>query len=150
MNVRPLEQRDISAWAALRIALWPDEDAADLAIQAAAHFSGRPVARAVFVCEETSSRIVGMVEADLRSTAEGCLSSPVPYVEGWYVLPDVRTLGVGRQLIEAVELWALDQGFEEMASDALIDNTGSRAAHGALGFEEVERIACFRKSLHRD
>jgi hypothetical protein len=29
----------------------------------------------------------------------------------------------------------------------LVENTGSAAAHGALGFEEVEVIRCFRKEL---
>lgn len=149
MNVRPLEQRDLSAWTALRIALWPEEDAAELAMEAAGHFGSREVARLVLVCEETSGRVVGMIEVDLRSTAEGCLTSPVPYVEGWYVLPDVRTLGVGRQLVEAVERWARAQGYAELASDALLDNEISRAAHGALGFEEASRIVCFRKDLRR-
>lgn len=147
MNVRPLEPRDLSAWTALRIALWPDEDAADLAIEASSQFSGRPVAPIVFVCEETSGRIVGMIEADIRSTAEGCLTSPVPYIEGWYVLPDARTLGVGRALVEAVEEWARERGYMEIASDAQIENDVSRAAHGALGYEETARIVCFRKTL---
>lgn len=147
MNVRPLEARDLAAWTALRVALWPEEDAAEMAIEAAKHVGGRGAAAAVFVCEETSGRIVGMIEADLRSIAEGCLTSPVPYIEGWYVLPDVRTLGVGRALVEAVENWARDQGFREIASDVLLDNEASRAAHGALGYEEAARLICFRKDL---
>lgn len=147
MNVRPLEPGDVSAWTALRIALWPDEDAADLAIEAAGQFSGRPVAPVVFVCEETSGRVVGMIEADIRSIAEGCLTTPVPYIEGWYVLPDARKLGVGRALVEAVEAWARERGYAEIASDALIDNEASRAAHGAMGYEETARIVCFRKTL---
>lgn len=147
MNVRPLEPRDQSAWTSLRIALWPDEDAAELAIEAAGQFSGRSVAPIVFVCEETSGRVVGMIEADIRSIAEGCPTSPVPYIEGWYVLPDARHLGVGRALVEAVETWARDRGYAEIASDAMIDNEVSRAAHGALGYEETAHIVCFRKTL---
>jgi aminoglycoside 6'-N-acetyltransferase I len=34
-----------------------------------------------------------------------------------------------------------------MASDCEIDNTVSFRAHIALGYEEVERIICFRKAL---
>ena len=67
----------------------------------------------------------------------------------WYVLPDVRTLGVGRQLVEAVARWARAQGYSELASDALIANTASQAAHTALGFEEASRIVCFRKDLRQ-
>lgn len=147
MIVRPLEADDLAAWTALRIALWPDEDPADLATESVGHFAGRPVAAAVFVCEETSGRVIAMIELGSRSTAEGCLTTPVPYVEGWYVLPDARALGVGRALMEAAEKWAREQGFFELASDALLTNEASQAAHGALGFEEVERIVCFRKVL---
>jgi aminoglycoside 6'-N-acetyltransferase I len=34
-----------------------------------------------------------------------------------------------------------------MASDCEIDNAVSFRAHTALGYEEVERIICFRKAL---
>ncbi len=33
------------------------------------------------------------------------------------------------------------------ASDALLDNVDSAAAHRALGFQETVQIRCFRKSL---
>jgi aminoglycoside 6'-N-acetyltransferase I len=34
-----------------------------------------------------------------------------------------------------------------MASDTEVENTLSQAAHHRLGYEEVERIVCFRKDL---
>jgi aminoglycoside 6'-N-acetyltransferase I len=40
--------------------------------------------------------------------------------------------------------WARGRGCTEFAADALLDNEVSHAAHRALGFEEVERIVCFR------
>ena len=60
---------------------------------------------------------------------------------------DLRGSGVGRALIAAAEQWARDRQYTELASDALLDNTGSYAAHRALGFEEVERAIHFRKAL---
>ena len=39
------------------------------------------------------------------------------------------------------------QGCTEFASDALLDNKISEAAHLALGFEETEQIRCFKKNL---
>ena len=83
----------------------------------------------------------------MRSYAEGCTSSPVAYVEGWWVDPDDRAHGVGRALIAAVEDWARDLNLTEIASDADLDNNDSIGAHLALGYQEVERIVCFRKSL---
>ena len=38
---------------------------------------------------EVDGRFVGFLELDHRKYAEGCESSPVPFIEGWYVDPDV-------------------------------------------------------------
>lgn len=88
-----------------------------------------------------------MLEARVRDYAEGCVSSRIGYVEGWYVDSDLRRQGLGQQLIQATERWALSLGICEMASDCLVENEVSLMAHLAVGFEEVERIICFRKVL---
>jgi aminoglycoside 6'-N-acetyltransferase I len=93
------------------------------------------------------ARAVGFAELNIRPYAEGCTSDRVAYLEGWYVRPEARRRGLGAALIAAAERWALGWGCSELASDALYDNTVSHAAHRALGFEEVETIRCFRKSL---
>lgn len=69
------------------------------------------------------------------------------YLEGWYVEPDVRRRGIGRALVRAAEDWGRTQGCTEFASDTEIENAASAAAHTALGFEEVDRVRCFRKRL---
>lgn len=38
-------------------------------------------------------------------------------------------------------------GHSEIASDSDLDNADGIAAHRALGYEEVERVVCFRRSL---
>jgi aminoglycoside 6'-N-acetyltransferase I len=75
------------------------------------------------------------------------VSTPVAYVEGWYVDPDVRRTGIGTALIDAVEQWARAQGFRELASDADVANPDSQQAHQHLGFEEVDRAVHYRKTL---
>ena len=82
-----------------------------------------------------------------RAEAEGCAESPVPTVEGWFVETAWRGRGVGRALIEAAEAWARERGHREIASDAEVDNRGSRAAHRALGFEELPAIVPMRRRL---
>jgi aminoglycoside 6'-N-acetyltransferase I len=147
MKVRLATRDDLAAWSDLRAALWPDADPRELRTEAEAHFAGGGLLQAVFVCEDGASRIAGMLELSYRPYADGCVSSPVPYVEGWYVLPDARRRGVGRALITAAERWAVTRGHCEIASDALIENAVSERAHKTLGFEEVERVIHFRKSL---
>ncbi len=113
-----------------------------------AYFDGdRRDPAAVFLAEDDEGRVVGFAEATLRSHAEGCVTSPVAYLEGWYVLATHRGCGVGTALLCAVEEWARREGCSELASDAELPNVTGAAAHRALGFAEVERIVCFRKSI---
>ena len=152
MRVRPIGPGDLEAWGRMRAALWPDEPEDDLVREAETWLQGGPADfQAAFLCEGASGggRPLGMIELSLRSHAEGCRSTPVPYVEAWYVVPEARRRGVGRALVAAAERWARDRGCAELASDALLDNHVSERAHRALGFEEVERAIHFRKDLLR-
>jgi aminoglycoside 6'-N-acetyltransferase I len=150
MPVRDAAREDLDAWCAMRAALWPDADVAELRAEAEGYFDGeRTLVAALFVHVDRAQRALGMIELSLRSYAEGCRSSPVPYVEAWYVAADARGRGVGRALMEAAEQWARAQGYDEIASDAPIDNAHSAHAHSALGFQETERTIHFRKTLQR-
>jgi aminoglycoside 6'-N-acetyltransferase I len=101
----------------------------------------------IFVLERTGGTLGGFIELSLRNYAEGSLAPKVPYVEGWYVDEELRGCGYGKQLMQAAESWAMEKGFDELASDALLENADGIAAHGALGFREVERLVCFIKQL---
>lgn len=147
MRLRPLELKDRRVWADMRAALWPDADPSELAHETVKHFAGVKAADEIFVAEDVSGRLLGFLELSLRVYAEGCASSPVPFVEGWYVTAEARHTGVGRRLVEAAENWSRLRGFTEMGSDASLVNDMSHAAHEALGFEEVDRIVCYRKTL---
>lgn len=147
MTVRAATKSDAAAWCALRAALWPAADRDALRAEADAHFTGGGLLAAIFVWESPNRQLLGMIELSLRPYADGCASSPVPYVEGWYVVPSARGHGIGRALMDAAEDWARVQGHTEMASDVLIANAPSKSAHKALGFEEVERVIQLRKAL---
>ena len=145
MQIRPLVRADIAAWIELRAALWPDQTRAELESEGTAAI-GAESPLAVFVADD-GEQLAGFIEISLRSYAEGCDGSPVPYVEGWYVRDDARRRGIGGALLRAVEAWCRDRGYEELGSDALADNRLSRVAHAALGFGEVETLVVFRKRL---
>ncbi len=98
-----------------------------------------------YVWERPDGRLGGFVEATLRLGAEGCDTSPVGYIEGWYVDADLRRRGVGGALVRAAESWARDLGCREMASDTEVENLSSQTAHEHLGFETVDRLVHFRK-----
>jgi aminoglycoside 6'-N-acetyltransferase I len=149
-TVRAVTPEDLDRWADMRHGLWPDQPRADLAAEAATFFRGRAfMLEAVLVAVDPAGAVVGFAEISRRPYAEGCATTPVAYLEGWFVETAYRGRGAGRALVDAAEAWARDRGCNEFASDALADNTVSAAAHAALGFEEVEQIRCFRKDLRR-
>ena len=129
----------------MAVALFPEYTVEDLA-RGMREFDDRPDSE-VFLAEREDGSIAGFVEAGSRPYADGCDTSPVGYIEAWYVDPDVRRSGYGRALLRAAEDWARSQGYVEMASDALLDNLISHAAHQRSGYEEVGRVVQFRKPL---
>jgi N-acetyltransferase len=147
--VRPVQPTDGRAWSALRHALWPDGSVAHHASEIEAFFAGTLAEpNAVLVAEDhAANALIGFIELSLRAYGEGCHTSPVGYVEGWYVVPEWRRRGIGRRLMTAGEAWAEAQGCREFASDTQPDNEISASAHVALGFEEAGMIRCFRKSI---
>jgi len=145
VHVRAASTADIDAWSAMRVALWPDADPDELRVEALAWDTGSGIA---LIAVDDGDHAIGMAEASLRRDyVNGTDGSPVGFLEAWYVDADHRGRGVGRALIAAVEAWTREQGCTELASDALLDNTASHAAHAACGFEETERVVYFRKAL---
>jgi aminoglycoside 6'-N-acetyltransferase I len=131
----------------MRRRLWPEEtEPGEHEREIRAYFAD-PGNAITFVAELATGGLAGFIEIDLRSYAEGCLSRPVPYIEGWFVDEDVRRQGIGEALVRTAEAWARDAGFREMASDVEPENDASLKAHRVLGYEEVARVVCFRRAL---
>lgn len=143
--IRPATPADKYEWLKMRLRLWlfanPQwfEEELDQ-ILADPH-------QAVFLAVRPTGQPCGFLEATIRIHADGCESSPVGYIEGWYVEEDLRHNGVGAQLVKAAEDWARALGMQEMASDTWIDNDVSIEAHKKLGYEEIERLVHFSKNL---
>ena len=103
---------------------------------------------AVFFVEYENEIPVGFAQCGLRKDyVEGTETSPVGYLEGIFVKDSYRNKGYAKELLSACEKWARDMGCTEFASDCELDNVGSLKFHLAMGFEEVNRIICFRKGL---
>jgi aminoglycoside 6'-N-acetyltransferase I len=150
-HIRPARPADRDPLARLRHALWPESSAEDHANELALILAGKApgtLPAIIFVAESSDARLLGFLEAGLRSHADGCNTShPVGYVEGWYVVESNRRLGIGAALVRIAEDWARAQGCTEMASDTQIENLLSQQAHAALGFQIAERSILYRKRL---
>lgn len=146
MPIRRAVKRDSSDWLTLRKLLWPatstKEHQADIR-----DILKTPRRTVVFLSRDAQGTAQGFIEAGLRPFADGCKTSPVGYIEGWYVLPQFRGAGIGRRLVRAAECWAAAQGVKEMASDTEIFNKASQRAHVKLGYKPTETIVIFSKRL---
>jgi aminoglycoside 6'-N-acetyltransferase I len=145
ITLRRATPADKPEWLRMRLLLWPygteEGFTADMDDLLADPLSP------VFVAVRPEGRLGGFLEAGTRKYAEGGESSPVGYIEGWYVDEDLRGMGLGTALVQAAEEWAREQGLIEMGSDTWLDNEASIQAHLKMGYEEAERLVHFIKKL---
>ena len=146
MHVRAAEPADAAAWEGIRQQLWPSPPG-EHAAEVGTFFGGERQDPMEVLLAVDGGEVLGFAEVSIRSHAEGCRPGRIAYLEGWFVLPEWRGRGVGAALIRAGEAWGRAQGCRELASDTELDHAGSAAAHRALGFQEVDRVVCFRKDL---
>ena len=103
-----------------------------------------------FLAVAPEGQVCGMVEVALRNVVDGCLSSPVAYLEGIYVDPPYRGQGLARVLLERAEQWGRQNGCREMGSDSELHNQMGQEFHRHMGFCETYRVIGYRKNLSAD
>jgi len=144
ITIRRATHEDKSEWFRMRKGIWPEapDEYLDFDMDEILASSRDAVFMA---CAD--GRPAGMIEARLREYGEGCETSPVGYIEGWFVDEDMRGTSMAGDLVRAAEGWARKNGCSEMASDTWLDNAASIRAHYKLGYEEAERLVHFVKRL---
>lgn len=143
--IRRATYEDKSDWLRMRQGLWPEAPIEYLRFDMDDRLADPDYA--VFIASSEDARVVAFIEAGLRGYGEGCETSPVGYIEAWYVDEYSRGQKLGRDLVSAAEGWAREKGCQEMASDTWLENESSIAAHLKLGYYEVERLVHFVKRL---
>ena len=138
-------KEDAEILAALAIQLWPDHGLAGLTEEF------RELAKnedAACFLKYIDNKPIAFAQCQLRHDyVEGTDSSPVGYLEGIFVTDGYRRNGYAAELLAECEKWAKEKGCTEFASDSELGNTDSLRFHLAMGFEEANRIICFRKEL---
>jgi aminoglycoside 6'-N-acetyltransferase I len=144
-TIRRASQEDKPDWLRMRQKLWPEAPLEYLTFDLDEKLANGDYV--VFIAFGADGPAVAFIETGLRDHGEGCETSPVGYIEAWYVDEQIRGQKIGRELVHNAEQWAREKGCAEMASDTWLENEASISAHLKLGYEEVERLVHFVKRL---
>lgn len=144
-TIRLATAADKPEWLRMRQMLWDHLSAEYLQSDMDAVLRDRK--RAVFVAARDEGGLIAFVETSLRDYAEGCQTSPVGYIEAWYVDENIRGQKLGREMLTTAENWAREKGCTEMGSDTWLENEASINAHKKTGYFEVDRLVHFMKKL---
>jgi len=155
MKMRKYQKEDWPKWLEMRMGFWPHCTQSRHEEEMALIAAGVPcepdsLKTDVLFCEDEDGILTGFAELSLRRRLEGFETSPVAYLEGWYVIESLRGRGVGKTIIKAVEQWGRNQGCQELASDTEPENSISIRAHELLGFKRYgvsDEGILFRKRL---
>ena len=143
--IKRATKEDAITLAKLAIQMWEDNILEELAEEFAELVRSEDAACFLKYVEEDA---VGFAQCQLRHDyVEGTDTSPVGYLEGIFVAEKFRNAGFAKELLQVCEDWAKEKGCAEFASDCELDNTESFSFHMAMGFEEANRVICFRKEI---
>jgi aminoglycoside 6'-N-acetyltransferase I len=144
ITIRRAAQEDKAEWIRMRKGIWTDwtDEYLDFDMDQILASDNNAV---FFACIEGIP--AGMIEVRIKESAEGCVTSPIGYLEAWFVDDNFRGKGIAGALIHAAEDWASKNGCREMASDTWLENQASIRAHAKMGYYEAERLVHFVKQL---
>lgn len=144
-TITQINEQTLLKVAELSVKLWPECSLTEMT----AHYKEvlNSGSAACFLLYEEPDYL-GFIELNVRNDyVEGADELPVAYIEGLFVEKPCRHKGFGRLLVTHAEDWARAKGFEQLCSDAELENNDSIEFHKAAGFEEISRIVCFAKDL---
>jgi len=150
MKITPYTTNHLPAWLKMRAALFNDEDPKLLEEEVHQITKSNTLKTQPFQCLlafDEADNPIGFIELTIRSSAEDCMTSPVLYIEGWYVDPTHQGTGVGKALMNAAFDWGRQHNCKEAASDTRPSNITSTKIHQALGFEDAGIIQCLRRNI---
>ncbi|NOT04467.1 MAG: GNAT family N-acetyltransferase [Anaerolineales bacterium] len=144
ITLRRVTQEDKAEWFRMRKGIWPDAPDEYMTFDMDDILADDDY-MVIFACD--GDRPIGLTEARIRDYGEGCETSPVGYLEGWFVQEEYRGKRIAGMMTQAAENWIREKGCTEVASDTWLDNESSIRAHVNMGYYEVERLVHFVKQL---
>jgi GNAT superfamily N-acetyltransferase len=149
LAVRPAEPGDLRAIQDLNHLLFLEELVRDPLLDTSwplskvgegyfkSHVLGNRRRCACFVATE-GERVIGYVAAALRSN-DGTRPVKRAELENMLILPEWRSKGLGKQLVEACVSWAKKRGVERLVVKAYSANASALTFYERHGFQEISK-----------
>lgn len=93
--------------------------------------------------EDGQTEIIGFISGEIREGSPTFSPKTWASVDDVYVLPEHRSRGIGRSLIEQVKNWSKDKGASGVSLQVAAANERGRSFYQDLGFREVSVYEVF-------
>lgn len=97
---------------------------------------------AVFIVAEIDNKVVGFILALIteNTTVSFIQKKKVCRVKTVVVSEGFQGQGIGKKLMEAVELWSISEGVDEVRLEVMEFNDQAQEFYGSIGFQTQSRI----------
>ena len=147
VKLTKITREDLAQWKAMRKELYPTLDEMFDEKEMERIFNHKEWACQLIT--DYNETILGFVEISLRNFVDGCLSSPVAYIEGLFLKPQYRQQGLGKEVIKQIMAWCIQHGYSELATDTELENLNAQAFYKSVGFQETYRVVEFRIDVNK-
>jgi aminoglycoside 6'-N-acetyltransferase I len=147
MKLRSVNRNEFSLWSKYRKSLYSELDD-DYDQEEMKNIFDSDSWLCQFV-EDNDGKLIGLVELSFRNIADGCLSTPVPYLEGFYLVENKRNKGLGKKIIQLLVDWCKEHGYTELATDTELKNERAQRFYEKLGFKEIDRIVEYKIEISK-
>jgi aminoglycoside 6'-N-acetyltransferase I len=140
---------EFEIWFTLALKLWGDYEPEDLKKDLLKVFHAENQNSFLAKCPEQGT--IGFINVSVRNDyVEGADNTPTGYLEGIYVEPEYRNLGVAKQLVTIGAKWLYEMGCRQMGSDTGLENKDSQEFHKKAGFREEAVLVHFLKDIKQE
>lgn len=147
IKFKEFEKADFSSLFEMSLKLWTDFDKSKL--EELLKKSSESKKTKIFMAKSRSKKGVGFSIFSIRTDyVEGAEKSPTGYLEGIFVEPESRKMGIAKRFIQLGEEWCKENGCIQLGSDTWLTDKESREFHKRVGFWEEEEVVHFLKNIN--